>query len=71
MASPTISHTVDRHLLGPAGIDGYLHIVDDRADDRRSAEERLTDRTPREFKVRAALAKARTLGESVRATIVR
>ncbi len=71
MASPpTISHTVDRRLLGPAGIDGYLHIVDDRADDRRSAEERLTDRTPREFKVRAALAKSRTLGESVRATIV-
>lgn len=70
MTSPTISQTVDRRLLGPAGIDGYLHIVDDRADDRRSAEERLTDRTPREFKVRAALGKVRTPGEDVRATIV-
>ena len=30
----------------------------------------MTDRTPREFKARAALAKSRTLGESVRATIV-
>src|SRR5229473_104920 len=69
MALPTISHTIDRHLLGPTGIDGYLHIVDDRTDDRRSSEERLADRTPREFKLRAALAKSRTPGESVRATI--
>jgi hypothetical protein len=68
MADP-ISHTIDRPLLGPAGIDGYLHIVDDRRDDLRTAEERFADRTLRQFRIRAALAKARTQGESIRASI--
>lgn len=69
MAASTINHTIDRRLLGPPGIDGYLHIVDDRRDDNRSAKERFTDRTLRVFHVRAALAKARTQGENVRASI--
>jgi hypothetical protein len=69
MASQTITHTIDRRLLGAAGVDGYLHIVDDRRDDTRSAEERLADRTRREFRVRAALAKTRTPGERIRASI--
>jgi hypothetical protein len=53
----TISHTIDRRLLGPAGIDGYLHIVEERRDDRRTAEQRFADRTSRVFHVRAALTK--------------
>ena len=65
----TISHTIDRRLLGPAGIDGYLHIVEDRRDDARTAEERFADRTARVFHVRAALAKSRVQGENVRASI--
>jgi hypothetical protein len=69
MASSTITHTIDRRLLGAAGIDGYLHIVDIRSDDTRSEEERFADRKQREFHVRAALAKARTQGENIRATI--
>ncbi len=67
MAGLTISHTIDRRLLGPPGIDGYLHIVE--PDASRSPEEQFADRTLRPFQVRAALAKARTQGEKVRASI--
>jgi len=65
----TFTHTTDRRLLGPAGIDGYLHIVEEPSDDRRTAETRFADRTSRVFHVRAALTKSRVQGGSIRASI--
>jgi hypothetical protein len=61
---------IGRDRLGPSGIDGYLHIVDERRDDVRPAEQRLTDQTPRVFAVRAALAKGFMPHETIRASIV-
>jgi hypothetical protein len=61
------SPQIDREHLGPPGIDGYLHIVDIRRDEPTSAEQRLADRSPRIFAVRAALAKCHTQRESIRA----
>jgi hypothetical protein len=67
--SERISTRINRDRLGPPGVDGYLCIVDVRADDVRSDEERFADRRPRTFLVCAVLAKAPSQLESIRAGI--
>jgi hypothetical protein len=60
---------IRRELLGPPGVDGYLHIVEDRRDEPRPADQRLADRQPRLFHVRAVLSKGYTHHETIRASI--
>src|SRR6266511_4945167 len=51
------SMQVDPALLAPPGIQGHLIIVDQIQGETRGSEVRITNNTPREFEVKAALAK--------------
>ena len=70
-SSDTISIKIDRDRLGAPGTENCLHFVDIRNDDTRPEEQRLADRTPRIFHIRAVLSKAHSQLEGIRGGITK
>ncbi len=60
---------IDRDRLAPAGIEGYLVLLDKSNGDKRTDEERMRDQSAREFEVKCALRKSFTFPEEIQCSI--
>lgn len=67
----TTTAEIDRSKLAPAGIEGYLHVLDDNAGPRDADRDmaRLRDVSERDFDVGAALGKHASASASIQASV--
>lgn len=65
----SVSMQIQADRLGPPGILGELVILDIRADETRSDQERLSDTSPRQFIVTAKLSRQPLVGSEISAEV--